>query len=119
MDLLAVFILAAVIAAAMIAVVITWASNRASSAAITSYFKAGEYIIETGQAPPGWHAQPKWKRLFGKSPNQVNTADCLKRLDDLIRFFQHCSFFQDERAREELLSQLGRVREAWMNDRLN
>ena len=115
MDLLAAFIVASVIGAATVAWVIYWTTNRASGSAITQYFKASEHILETGKPPPDWLAPPVWKRLLGKPTGTETETRALARLDELIRFFEHCSFYEDESARQEHLSQLGRVRQAWQS----
>ena len=98
MDLLVFFALASVLGAACVAGVIVWATNRAAGSAITRHFKASEHILDTGEPPANWLNQRK---------------DPLASLDDLIVFFEDCSFFEDEFAREQLLAQLARVREDW------
>lgn len=113
MDLLLAFILASIIAAVLVARVIIWSSHRASSAAITRYFKAAEYILEHHQPPPEWYAVPRRKRLLGQSSRQVTDADIMAALDDLIRFFEHSTFFEDEWTRQQLLDQLNKERENW------
>ena len=113
MDLLALFIVASVIGAAMIAWVIIWTTNRPSESAITRHFKASEYILETGQPPPKWLTKPVWKRLLGTAPESGTEETLLARLDVLIRFFEHCSFYEDEYTREQHLSLLESVRQAW------
>ena len=118
MDLLAVFIVASLIGAGMVAWVIIWTTNRASASAITRHFKASEYILETSKPPPEWLAAPFWKRLLGKSSKSASEGSALARLDELIRFFEHCSFYEDEFAREQHLSQLERVRRAWQSDKV-
>lgn len=118
MDLLAAFIVASVIGAGLVAWVIIWATNRASASAITRYFKASEYILETGAPPPNWLAAPVWKRLLGKASNSAGLGDALARLDELIRFFEQCGFYEDEFAREQHLAQLERVRRAWQTGQL-
>ena len=113
MDLLAVFVLASLIGSIMLVRVILWTTNRAAGSAITRYFKASEHILETGEPPPEWLATPARRRLFSAAPRAVIPGDVLERLDELFRFFEHCSFFEDERAREQLLTQLIAIRETW------
>ena len=113
MDLLALFIVASVIGAVLVAWVILWTTKRASDSAITRYFRASEYILETGQPPPDWLTAPWWKRLLGAAPKPAAEETALARLEELIRFFEHCSFYEDEFAREQHLSQLEGVRQAW------
>ncbi len=115
MDLLIVFVIASVIGAVMIAWVIIWTANRASASAITRHFKASEYILETGKPPPDWLAAPIWRRLRVKASASDREGAVLARLDELIRFFEHCSFYEDEFAREQHLSQLEGIRRAWQS----
>ena len=119
MDVLFIFIVASVLGALVIARVIIWSTDRASAAAITSYFKASEYILETGQPPPDWCGVPMWKRVFERGAVKPTWKDQLDRLDDLIRYFEHCSFFEDDWTREQLLSQLADVRDAWERSALS
>ena len=67
MDFLALFIVASILGAALVAWVIVWTTKRASDAAITRHFKASEYILETGEPPPNWLAPPFWKGPLGKA----------------------------------------------------
>ena len=113
MDLLAVFILASMIGAFMVAWVIISTTRRASDSAITRYFKASEYIVETGQPPSEWLVAPLWRRLLGTAPVSATNERTLARLDGLIKFFEHCSFYEDDFAREQHLSQLQAIRTAW------
>ena len=113
MDLLALFILASMIGAFMVAWVIVSTTRRASDSAITRYFKASEYILETGQPPPDWLAPPRWKRLLGRATVSATQELTLARLASLIKFFEHCSFYEDEFAREQHLSQLEAIRTDW------
>lgn len=110
MDLLLAFILTSIFAAAVIARVIVWSTHQASSAAITRYFKSAEYILQHHQPPPTWYAVPWRKRLLGQSPP---AADMMARLDELIRFFEHSAFFEDEWTRQQLLAQLDEERRNW------
>lgn len=115
MDLLIVFVIASVIGAVMVAWVIIWTTNRVSASAITRHFKASEFILETGKPPPDWQTTTVWKRLRGKAIRSTSDQAVLARLDELIRFFEHCSFYEDEFAREEHLSQLEGIRQAWQS----
>ena len=98
MDLLALFIVAAVLGALAVAGVIVWVTNRAADTAITRHFKASEHILDKGEPPPSWGKQRK---------------DLLANLDELLEFYETCGFFEDEYAREQLLAQLAEVREDW------
>lgn len=118
MDLLAAFFVASIIGAATVAWVIYWTTNRASASAITQYFKASEHILETGKPPPDWLVAPVWKRLLGKPSGAESETRALYRLEELIRFFEHCSFYEDEFAREEHLAQLESLRQAWKSGKV-
>lgn len=113
MDLLAVFLLASLIGAFMLVRVIMWTTNRAAGTAVTQYFKASEHILETGEPPPEWLAPPLRRRIFRAASARATHDEVMERLNDLFRFFEHCSFFEDEWAREQLLSQLTIIRERW------
>ena len=113
MDLLAVFTLASIAGAFMLVRFILWTTNRAAGSAVTRYFKASEHILETGEPPPEWLSPPIRRHIFSAAPAAVTHSEVLQRLDELFRFFEHCSFFEDEWAREQLLAQLAAVRETW------
>ncbi|MYD11439.1 MAG: hypothetical protein F4X02_15520 [Chloroflexi bacterium] len=113
MDLLAVFVLASLIGAFMLVRVILWTTNRAAGSAITRYFKASEHILETGEPPAEWLVPPLRRRIFSAAPPAVTQDEIMKRLDELFRFFEHCSFFENEWTREQLLAQLEAVRATW------
>lgn len=113
MDLLLLFFLASVAGAGAVAAVIIWSTQRAASSAITSYFKAGEYILATGQPPPDWLKHGQRRRWFRQPSAQ---SDLLARLDDLLRFFEGCRFFEDEWTREQMLSQLAAIRKTWQEN---
>lgn len=113
MDLLAVFVLASLIGAFMIVRVILWTTNRAAETAVTRYFKASEHILDTGEPPPEWYSPPLRRRIFSAAPAALSQRQALEKLDELYRFFEHCSFFEDEWAREQLLAQLTAIRERW------
>ncbi len=113
MEFLALFLVTALIGAASLALVISWSTHHAANSAITRYFRASEYILETGKPPPDWLSPPRWKRLLPLPNAHKRDRDLLSRLDDLIRFFEQCSFFEDEWTRQQLLAQLDAVREKW------
>lgn len=113
MDLLLLFILAAIAGTAAVGGVILWSTQRAASAAITSYFKASEYILDTREPPPEWLAKPKRRLMTRTERSHDSKADLLGRLDDLIRFFEGCQFFEDAWTREQMLAQLAAIREDW------
>ena len=113
MDFLLAFTLFAIIAAAIIATVIVRSTRYAAAAAITRHFKAAEYILAHHQPPPSWQALPWRKRLFSQPPRQNTPADMLARLDELIQFFEHSPFFEDEWTRQQLLTQLAQERQNW------
>lgn len=122
MDMLFVFIIVATVSMLALAKMIVWLVNKSASSSITRYFQAAEYILEHHQAPPEW-LQDKTK-LFervlkfiipGKSVNEVNTP-VMRHMNDLILFFEHSSFFEDDLARETLLNQLYTERENWVKN---
>ncbi len=113
MELLLIFIAASLMGAGLVVWVMLWSTNRAADAAITRYFRDSEHILDTGKAPPSWHVIPWWKRLFARYSRGATQEDVLGRLDDMIRFFEHCSFVEDEWTREQLLAQLDEVRVRW------
>ena len=123
MGLLLGFTVVAIICTGLLAKMILWLTDKTGHAAITSYFQAAEYILNHHHAPPHWT-----KRQFNvlqqplatlrsrknDSDTQMDTRQMiLQRLDDLIVYFEHCTFFEDERARDELLKQLTAERENW------
>ncbi len=113
MDFLLFFGFAALVGAGLVAVIIVRATNRASHHAITRYFKASEFILEHHRPPPEWVLSAPGSWLRARSLRAVSKADVMARLDELIDYFEHCSFFEDEFAREQLLLQLRAEREDW------
>ncbi len=113
MDLLALVVLASVVGTLFVARVILWSSNRAAEGAVTRYFKASEHILNTGEPPPEWRIAPWRRRLTGGATATARDDEILARLDDLVKFFKTCRFFEDEWTREQLLAQLGEARAAW------
>ncbi len=112
MDLLLLFLLAAMAGAGIVALVIISTTQRATSSAITRYFIEGEYILATGEPPPGW-LKPSRRNWFRKPCADATQSDLLARFDDLALFFERCRFFEDEWTREQMLSQLATIRKNW------
>ena len=69
--------------------------------------------------PPEWLKAPAWKRLLGIQRFSAAEEPVMARLDELIRFFEHCSFYEDEFARDQHLSQLEGVRRAWQSGKVS
>ncbi len=113
MDLLALVVLAAFVGTLFVARVMVWSSNQAAEGAITRYFKASEYILNTGEPPPEWRVVPWRRRLTGRADAAARDEEILARLDDLVRFFEACRFFEDEWTREQLIMRLSETRAAW------
>ena len=114
MDLLLVFALAALAGGAMIGLVVVWSTQRAANSAITSYFKASEHILDTGEPPPHWLLKRRrWWFLPARS--QASKVELISRFDELVRFFEQCRFFEDDWAREQMLAQLAAIREDWQS----
>ena len=116
MDVLLVVILGSILGAALVAWVIVSATNRASHAAITRHFQASEFILQRHRPPPDWLKPARFSWLPLRGNTRSSKADSLAKLDDLIRFFAACSFFEDEWSREQLLRQLQDERAAWAAD---
>jgi hypothetical protein len=73
---------------------------------VTDHFRAAEFILETHQIPAEWARR-------GRGFRSMSKAVPLTRLDELIRFFETCPFFEDEDARTDLLAQLRAERDVW------
>lgn len=113
MDYLIFFVLASLAGAGLVAGVIVWSTNRAAHSAITRHFKASEFILEHHRPPPEWAMPAPGGWLRARSVRPITKSDIMDRLDDLIEFFEDCSFFEDEFAREQLLLKLREEREDW------
>lgn len=118
MDLLLMFVIACIIVTITLIKLIFFVTNKSASVAITSYFLAAEYILEYHQPPMTWIYPPisLSRRLLGlgKKKSSPDPAYLLFKMDDLILFFEHSSFFQDEEARTALLQQLNDERDSWV-----
>jgi hypothetical protein len=119
MELLIGFVIAAIIGTVMLVKLIFWVTDKSAGVAITSYFQAAEYILEHHQPPTTWTSPslPISQQIFGKNKKKPLQPDqLLERMDDLIAFFEHSTFFQDEDARTALLEQLHDERESWVQN---
>ena len=105
MNILFTFLIAVALGVSLIVAVMLWVTNKAGHSAITQYFKAAEYIVEHHQPPPEW-----------LKDGALNKARLMQRMDDLILFFEHSTFFEDEHARSTLLDKLNKERDAWESD---
>ena len=101
MDILLIFLIAVITGIGLIVGIMLWVTNKAGHSAITSYFKAAEHIVEHHTPPPEWLKKSRDKEAI------------MKRMDDLILFFEHSTFFEDETARSTLLNKLNDERAEW------
>lgn len=115
MDILLYFFLLSLGGAGLVAWVIIRSTDRASHRAVTSYFKASEFILEHHRPPPEWVLTAPGGWLRARSVRPVGKDDILAKLDELIAYFEQCSFFEDEFAREQLLLQLRAERADWQS----
>lgn len=113
-----------------------WLLNRSAGAALTNQFRDAEFIVNQHHAPPAW-TRPRrgfvW--LMQSAPGLLKrgrhrpdaAADdasspektrILKRMDELIRFFEESPFFEEEETRTLLLKELEAERTAWANKSL-
>jgi len=108
-----------ILSVALIVKMMLWVTDKSAVGAITQHFQAAEYILEHHQPPKAWTTPPKTlsQRLFQQDTKKPSPdySDLLRRLDSLIVFFEHSTFFQDERSRTVLLEQLNNERESWIS----
>ena len=81
MGLLLGFTCLCIICVAAIAKLMLWVTDKSAAGAITSHFKAAEYILEHHEPPPEWRNQKKKSVTPELHP-------LIERLDKLILFFQ-------------------------------
>jgi hypothetical protein len=86
--------------------------RRVAGVALTDQFRAAETIVN-GRLPIKWVAQinrrlasPRFLRR-----DVTGTELALDKIDKLARFYEKSPFFEDEQARELLLTQLQETRE--------
>lgn len=123
MEFLIGFIIVMILIMFLFGKLILMLTDKSAGVAITSYFKAAEYILEYHQPPKSWTNPPTTlrQRLFQGDTKKSSTdnSDLLHRMDDLIAFFEHSTFFQDEEARTALLEQLNDERHSWSQQSTN
>ena len=118
MDLLCLALLFVGAGMALVIVVMLGVTQRAGHQAITRNFQDAQHIVERHAPPPHWLQEPRWRRVLtrlGMLPPRSTAAHRLQRIDALITFFGHSTFFADEQAREALLGRLRAERERWQN----
>lgn len=101
---------------ALVVAVMLGVTQRAGHQAITRNFQAAEYIIAEQRPPPFWTRPAAWRRLLRRrdaARQSAGHARNLRRLEALIDFFEHSTFFADEDAREALLGRLREERVRW------
>lgn len=88
-----------------------------------SSMEAAEFIVRTGQAPAAWaqrllptdpwedHVKAFWRRA--EIPAASPQTRCLRRLEELIRFFETAPVYQEPDARSMLLTELQARQEGW------
>ena len=119
MSLLIGFMLVATAALVFVGLFILWLTDKVASTAVTDQFRDAEFILEHHRAPETW-AKPRgvFSRLKvhllkrNKTPTEQK-GDVLKRLDELIAFFENSPLVQDEEAKKLLLEQLAAERVDW------
>lgn len=108
-----------------------WLMDKGAGAAFTDRFQDAEFILDNHRAPPSWGKRKSgfvWLMQDGGSIDlrkRKGTTEqgagldskektrIMRRMDDLIEFFQTCPFFEDEETRELLLEELGQERADW------
>ena len=119
MDLLCLALVFVGAGMALVVAVMLGVTQRAGHRAITRNFQDAEYILAQHRAPPSWSEMSLWQRVLRyrsrENPTQRNARN-LRRLAALVVFFEHSTFFEDERARETLLGQLREELERWERD---
>lgn len=119
-----------------IALFILSLTHKVTKAVITDHFQDAEFILERHRAPAVW-ARPKsffvllmqrsrsaslrdriQQARKGENRETKTKIRVLRRLDELIDFFETCPFFQDEESRDILLGKLSLERVNWEQKRL-
>ncbi len=101
-----------------------WASGRLHGM-LVARMQAGESIVNNAEIPASWIA-PHRKRIermraAGRSDNDIQREalaaqkDCIRRLDDLITFFDQRRVTASPEAQHTLMSALRRERARWVN----
>ncbi|MCY3946992.1 MAG: hypothetical protein OXF44_12005 [Anaerolineaceae bacterium] len=119
MDLLCLALVFVGAGMALVVAVMLGVTQRAGHRAITRNFQDAEYILAQHSAPPSWSEMSLWQRVLRFRTREKPTpgvARNLRRLAALVAFFEHSTFFEDERARESLLGQLREELERWERD---
>jgi hypothetical protein len=110
----------AIFLAAIFAIIVIFLNvymRRIADVALTDQFRAAERIVE-GRVPDQWIAQinrhitkREAARLFHRDRSGTELA--LEKIDKLYRFYENSPFFENEEARQLLLTQLRQTRGRW------
>jgi hypothetical protein len=102
---------------AVVTLLLTLYVRRVADVALTDQFRAAETIVN-GRVPDQWVVQINrriaWESrlpLFRRGVSRTELA--LAKIDKLYRFYERSPFFENEEARELLLTQLRETRERW------
>ena len=117
MDLLCLSLVFVGAGMALVIAVMLGVTQRAGHRAITRNFQAAEFIIAEHRPPPSWSTV--WRRLAAARDGErlsQEKARHLRRLQALIGFFEHSTFFADEDARQALLGQLREEQVRWQEE---
>ena len=91
--------------------------RRVADVALTDQFRAAETIVN-GRVPDKWVLQINrriaWESRLPLVRRDVSGTElALDKIDKLYRFYENSPFFENEKARELLLTQLRETRERW------
>lgn len=119
------------------AIFMLWFTDKVTKAALTDRFQDAEFILEHHRAPAAWSRPKSILVLLMQRSGSVSLRDhlqyrgdrekreertktrVLRRLDELVVFFETCPFFQDEESRKVLLEKLHLERASWKQKKLD
>lgn len=84
--------------------------------------KAAEYVMDNHKVPPQWLEEWQKRKRGSLLRTNVQLSDeelirkfALKKLGDLIKYFQRAPVFENDHVRRTLLDDLYNVRGEWLN----